>query len=189
MAVRETPTCVARGSSLINIGLACKLQVQNNAHPEKVHFRRRLWLVPCGRPNKQGQRCSVQPLQIIFSPALFVIVSLQSATYFDPSHDWPQLVTAYWTTVCTGPTLSPIYSTRWIYFNALINETCCMPIERVDRPGESQEARAASCTGAIQCCSLQGLPSAPLCSKACPNGSFLWRYKLVMGSGGHVFDC
>ena len=31
-------------------------------------------------------------------------------------------------------------STRWMNFNALIDETCCILIERVDRPGESQEA-------------------------------------------------
>jgi len=30
--------------------------------------------------------------------------------------------------------------TRWGSYNALINGTCCMPMERVDRPGESQEA-------------------------------------------------
>ena len=46
--------------------------------------------------------------------------------------------------LCTGPIsallLRPIYSTRWMNFNALIDETCCMLIERVDRPGESQEA-------------------------------------------------
>ena len=34
-----------------------------------------------------------------------------------------------------GPSLS-----RWISYNVWINGTCCMPRERVDRPGKSQEA-------------------------------------------------
>jgi hypothetical protein len=45
--------------------------------------------------------------------------------------------------MCTGPisaTFVVYHSTRWMNFKALINETCCMLIERVDRPGESQEA-------------------------------------------------
>ena len=45
--------------------------------------------------------------------------------------------------LCTGPSsalfLRPIIN-KMGQLNALINGTCCMPIERVDRPGESQQA-------------------------------------------------
>ena len=34
-----------------------------------------------------------------------------------------------------GPSL-----TSWSNYDILMNGTCCMPMERVDRPGESQEA-------------------------------------------------
>ena len=52
------------------------------------------------------------------------------------------IVTAYWTVYWSffSTTFAAHHSTRWINYNALINGTCCMPIERVDRPGESQEA-------------------------------------------------
>ena len=52
------------------------------------------------------------------------------------------IVTAYWTVYWSffSTTFAAHHPTRWINYNTLINGTCCMPIERVDRPGESQEA-------------------------------------------------
>jgi hypothetical protein len=44
------------------------------------------------------------------------------------------IVTAYWTMYwsCFSTTFAAHHSTRWSNYNALINGTCCMPIERVD---------------------------------------------------------
>ena len=50
------------------------------------------------------------------------------------------------------------------------------------------DAPAASCTGAVQCRSLQGNLSAPLRSKVCPNGSSARCYEPVMRNLDSVLE-
>ena len=52
------------------------------------------------------------------------------------------------------------------------------------RPSRSDDAPAASCTGAVQCCTLQGNLSAPPRSKVYPNCSSARCYEPVMRNIG-----
>ena len=74
--------------------------------------------------------------------ALFGLVWFFCVSLFGRVFCFICIVTAYWTMYWSffSTTFAAHHSTRWSNYNALINGTCCMPIERVDWPGENQEA-------------------------------------------------
>ena len=110
-------------------------------HTNPIIMRSHYLLQPCCMALCHVAMCFgvLVAVLFVFGCCLFCSLCVSCLVAFSVSFC---IVTAHWTVYWSSfsTTFAAHHSTRWINYNALINGACCMPIERVDRPGESQEA-------------------------------------------------